>query len=255
MKLGKKAAKFNPNALRLADYVEAGYVPPAFADNTPYDFSAWGMMLNGPETTMPAGVPSEGLGDCTIAACAHALQVFTQGRVTLADTIVLSYYEQWCGYVLGNENTDNGGVEVDVLNDWKAQGMNGHILDGYVTPTPGDWSHIAHSIAEFGGVYIGLQLPNSAMEQTNAGEVWDVVANDGGIAGGHAVFCPAYHTEDPTYSKETTITAITWGMKQKMTQAFWEKYCDESHTLLAAAWQPSGVNLVSLRADLAFMAG
>jgi len=254
-KLGKKDAKFNPYALRMARYVEAAYVPPAFADNTPFGFTAWGMMMNGPDPNMPKGVPSDGIGDCTIAACAHALQVFTHGTLTLTDAVVLEYYEKWCGYVLGNANTDQGGEEPTVLTDWKNQGMAGHVLEGYVDPQPGNWAHIAHSIAEFGGVYIGLQLPNSAMEQTNNGQVWDVVANDGGIAGGHAVFCPAYHTEDPTYNKETTITAITWGMKQKMTLAFWEKYTDESHTLLASAWQPAGVNLAGLKADLAYMAG
>lgn len=241
--LGKQSAKFNPHALRLAHYVDATYVPPAFADHTPYGFSAWGMMLN------------DMLGDCTIAGCGHALQVFTGGKITLADSVIESYYSKWCGYVVGNPNTDQGGVEVDVLNDWKSGGMSGHVLDGYVDPQPQNWSHVAHSIAEFGGVYIGLQLPNSAMTQNENGQIWDVVADDGGIAGGHAVFCPAYHTDDPTDGGKTTITAITWGMKQKMTLAFWDKYCDESHTLLASAWQPAGVNLAGLRADLSYMAG
>ena len=242
-KFGKKDAKFNPYALKMSRYVDATYLPPAFADNTPFGFTAWGMMMN------------DTLGDCTIAAVGHATQIFSAGKITEPDSIIESYYEKWCGYVPGKPSTDQGGVEVDVLNDWKAQGFAGHVLEGYVDPQPGNWSHIAHSIAEFGGVYIGLQLPNSAMTQNENGEVWDVVANDGGIAGGHAVFCPAYHTLDPTYNKETTITAITWGMKQKMTLAFWEKYTDESHTLLASAWQPAGVNLAGLKADLAFMAG
>jgi hypothetical protein len=241
--LGKRDAKFNPYALRMAKYVDKTYVPPAFADHTPYGFTAWGMMLN------------DQLGDCTIAACGHALQVFTQGRITEPDATIESYYSKWCGYVIGNPATDQGGVEADVLGDWKAQGFDGHALEGYVDPQPSNLSHVMHSIAEFGLVYLGFQLPNSAMTQFQNGQVWDVVANDGGIAGGHAVIAPAYHTEDPTYNKETTITCITWGQKQKMTVAFWEKYVDESHTLLAAAWQPAGVNLVGLRADLAFMAG
>jgi len=241
--LGKKHAKFNPYALRMAHYVDKAYVPPAFSDHTPYGFNAWGMMMN------------DTLGDCTIAACGHALQVFTEGKTTVSDKVVESYYSKWCGYVPGKPATDNGGYELDVLNDWKAQTFAGHALLGFVQPQPQNLSHVMHSIAEFGGVYIGFQVPNSAMTQFQNGQVWDVVANDGGIAGGHAVFCPAYHTQDPTYNKETTITAITWGQKQKMTVAFWEKYCDESHTLLAAAWQPAGVNLAGLRADLAFMAG
>lgn len=237
-KLGKRAAKFNPYTLRLAHYLDTTYVPPPFADNCPHGFTAWGMMLN------------DTLGDCTIAGCGHALQVFS-GGTTLADSVIEQYYEQWCGYVAGDPSTDNGGDEVDVLNDWKQHKFSGHVLDGYADPQPQVWAHVAQSIAQFGGVYIGLQLPNSALTQNEKGEIWDVVKHDGGIAGGHAVFCPAYHTEDPTDSGATTITCITWGMKQKMTIAFWDKYCDESHTLLAAAWQPSGVNLAALRADLA----
>ena len=243
MKLGKQPAKFNVNALHMAKYIDKAYLPPAFADHTPYGFSAWGMMMN------------DTLGDCTIAACGHAMQVFTGGKLTEADKTIESYYSKWCGYVPGDSSTDNGGIELDVLNNWKSQGFDKHVLEGFVQPQPGNLSHVMHSIAEFGGVYIGFQVPNSAMTQFQNGQVWDVVANDGGIAGGHAVFCPAYHTQDPTYNKETTITCITWGQKQKMTVAFWEKYCDESHTLLAASWQPVGVNLAGLRADLAFMAG
>ena len=108
-----------------------------------------------------------------------------------------------------------------------------------------------HSIAEFGGVYIGLQLPNSAVDQNNAGKVWDVVKNDGGVAGGHAVYCPAYHTNDPHVNKRTTINCITWGGVQKMTVDFWLKYCDESHTLFGGAWSPKGFNLTRYEADLA----
>jgi hypothetical protein len=240
-KLGKKAAKFNPHALRLADYVPAGYVPPPYADHT-LGVKQWGMMLN------------DRLGDCTIASCGHALQVFTLTKTTVPNSVILRAYEQWCGYNPNDPSTDQGGVEVDVLNDWKAKGLAGHVLEGYVTPQPQNLAHVMHSIAEFGGVYIGLQVPYSALDQNQKGQVWDVVADDGGIAGGHAVFCPAYHTLDPNVGRRTTINCITWGGIQKMTVDFWDKYCDESHTLLAAAWQPAGVKLAALRADLAFMA-
>jgi hypothetical protein len=255
MKLGKKAFHFDPRTLKMKDYVSATYTPPPFASYT-YGITNWGMMLNGPETTMPAGVPSEGLGDCTIAACGHAIQVWTKDAVTVTDALILQKYEKWCGYVLGDESTDQGGNELDVLSDWKNQTLGGHVLRGFADPQPQNFGHIMHGIAEFGGVYIGLQLPNSAMDQTNAGEIWDVVENDGGIAGGHAVYCPAYHVKDTsTKNGATTITAITWGMQQKMTEAFWDKYCDESHVLLGAAWQPAGFNLADFESDLAGLNG
>jgi len=254
MKLGKRRAVFDPNALKMRDYVSATYTPPPYASNT-YGITSWGMMLNGPEASMPKGVPADGLGDCTIAACAHAIQVWSKGAITPPDALILEKYEQWCGYVLGNANTDNGGEETTVLHDWFDQTFGGHVLRAYVTPQPQNFGHIMHSIAEFGGVYIGLQVPNSAITQNENGQIWDVVADDGGIAGGHAVYCPAYHFKDPTAKDATTITAITWGMQQKMTVAFWDKYCDESHTLLGAAWNPAGFNLSELEADITTVAG
>jgi hypothetical protein len=40
-----------------------------------------------------------------------------------------------------------------------------------------------------------------------------------------------------------------------MTVAFWDKYCDESHTLLGAAWDPAGFDAAQLKADLLSVAG
>lgn len=242
LKLGKQKYKFDPRTFKMRDYLKPGWVPPPFSDHS-LGKKQWGMMLN------------DTLGDCTIAAVGHAMQVFTLGKLTVPDSVILSYYEKWCGYNPADPSTDQGGIELDVLNDWRKQSFAGHILEGYVDPQPQNFLHIQHAISEFGGVYIGFQVPQSAMDQFNAGQIWDVVPNDGGIVGGHAVFCPAYHTLDPHVNKRTTINCITWGGVQKMTIDFWDKYCDESHCLLAAAWEPAGVNLNQLRADLASIGG
>lgn len=242
MRLGKQAFRFDTRTFKMKDYLTKTYTPPPYVSYT-YGVKNWGMMLN------------DTLGDCTIAACAHAVQVWTRDQVTPPDSLVLSTYEQWCGYNPNDPSTDQGGVELDVLNDWRKLTFGGHVLRGYVDPQPQNLGHIMHSIAEFGGVYIGLQLPNSAMDQNSKGQVWDVVPNDDGIAGGHAVFCPAYHTLDPFVNKRTTINCITWGGVQKMTVDFWDKYCDESHTLLGAAWQPAGFNLKQFETDLSGLNG
>jgi hypothetical protein len=253
MRLGKQNALFDPYALKLKHYIASTYVPPPYAQNT-WGITNWGMMLNGPDPQAPPQIP-DGVGDCTIASCGHAVQVWSKGKITPSDSLILQKYEQWCGYVLGNANTDNGGVETTVLKDWYQKTFGGHVLRGYVTPQPQNFGHVMHSIAEFGGIYIGLQIPNSAITQNQNGQIWDVVANDGGIAGGHAVYCPAYHVKDTNANGATTITCITWGQLQKMTVAFWDKYCDESHTLLGAAWDPAGINLAQLEADLVSVAG
>jgi hypothetical protein len=191
------------------------------------------------------------LGDCTIAGVGHAVQVFTAntgGLVTVPDPTIESYYEKWDGYVPGDPGTDNGGVELDVLNDWQKQGFAGHVLTAFADPKPAKLVEVHQSIALFGGVYIGLSLPLTAQTQ----DVWDVVPGGGsksrpGSWGGHCVFVPQY---DPS-----GFTCITWGQLKTMTLAFWKKYCDEAHTLLGQDWitakgSPAGFNLAQLQADL-----
>ena len=52
------------------------------------------------------------------------------------------------------------------------------------------------------------------------------------------------------------LTCITWGVKKRMTWAFFAQYCDEAYAPLSRDWvnaqgiDPSGVDLASLTADL-----
>jgi hypothetical protein len=249
MKLGRKAIKTDTRTLAFGDYLTPALPPPPPAADWTKGITSWGMMLNGPEPSEPQF--PEGLGDCTIAGAAHAVQVWTANTgtmVTIPDPTILSFYEQWDGYVLGNASTDNGGVELDVLNDWQKQGFAGNTLVAFADPKPAKLVEIHQSIALFGGVYIGLSLPLTAQSQ----DVWDVVPNGGAKAkagswGGHCVFVPKYD--------QNGFTCITWGQLKTMTLAFWKKYCDEAHTLLSQDWlsakgAPNGFDQAQLEADL-----
>ena len=250
MRLGRKAVKTDTRTLALASYLNSTLPsPPPIADWTK-GISNWGMMLNGPDPATPQ-YPN-GLGDCTIAGVAHAVPVFsanTGAEVTVSDSAVLRCYEKWDGYVQGDPSTDSGGVELDVLKDWRKHGFAGNKLVGFADPDPANLDEVRQSIALFGGVYIGLALPVTAQMQ----DVWDVAANSGASAkpgswGGHCVFVPKYDAD--------TFTCITWGQLKTMTVAFWQVYCDEAHTLLAQNWftrsgvDPAGLNLSQLQADL-----
>jgi len=239
MKLGRKAIKTDSRTLMLAKYLTPALpLPPPTADWT-RNITGWGMMMN------------DQLGDCTIAGVGHAIQVWTAnngGIVTVPDPTIENYYQTWDGYVPGNPNTDNGGVELDVLNDWQKSDFSGHKLMAFTDPKPSNLVEIRQSIALFGGVYIGLALPVTAQRQ----DVWDVVPRGGANAkpgswGGHCVFVPKYD--------EKGFTCVTWGQLKTMTLAFWKKYCDEAHTLLGQDWltaqgSPSGFDLAQLQADL-----
>lgn len=244
IKLGKKPPKIDPRTLKLSKYTTGLPTPPA-SMNWTQGLMEWGMMLNGPNT-YGNGVPADGLGDCTSAAVAHGVQVATLnhtpiGIITPSDWMVLELYENSCGYILGNENTDQGGVIVDVLNytrqnrPWlhRKKYKRPFQLYAYADTNPGDIVHVKQAIQYFGTVNIGLQLPISA--QSQVGGVWDVVGNpkidpnsQPGSWGGHSVIVCSYD--------ETTLTCITWGMLQKISYSFWNYYTDESHALLFYPW-------------------
>jgi hypothetical protein len=241
MRLGRKAIKTDSRTLRLARYFLGALPPSPTSKDWTKGLTSFGMMLN------------DSLGCCTIAGVAHAIQIFSANsgaEVTIPDSDILTAYEQWDGYSPSDPSTDQGGVELDVLTDWKASGFFGHVLDGFADVDPSHTENVQQAINLFGGLYIGLGLPLSA--QAQVGGLWDVAAGsdgDPGSWGGHCVFVAAYDVQG--------LTCITWGALQKMTWAFWNKYVDEAHTLIsqdfiaATGLDPSGFDLAALEADIA----
>lgn len=240
MRLGRKAIKTDTRTLALGDYLTSTLPPPPPTADWTKGITNWGMMLN------------DKLGDCTIAGVAHAIQVWTANttsETTVPDATVESFYEKWDGYDPQNPATDNGGVELDVLNAWRKDTFDGHQLLAFADPKFTNLTQIRQSIALFGGVYIGISLPITAQKQ----DVWDVVPKAGadgrkGSWGGHCVFVPKYD--------EHGFTCITWGAPKTMTLAFWKKYCDEAHTLFGQNWltdkgSPAGFDQTQLEKDLA----
>jgi hypothetical protein len=239
MKLGRQPAKTDARTLKLGDYLTPALPPPPASVDWTSGITGWGMMLN------------DQLSDCTIAACAHAIQVWTAnsgGIVTVPDSMVQAMYQKWGAYMPGNTSTDAGQAELDVLTNWRQQGLVGHGLLAFADPNITNLVEIRQSIALFGGVYIGLGLPLTAQAQ----DVWDVAANGGANAavnswGGHCVFVPKYD--------QNGFTCISWGQLKTMTVAFWNQYCDEAHTLLGQDWltakgSPAGFDQAQLQADL-----
>jgi hypothetical protein len=243
IRLGRKAIKTDSRTLRLGAYLTSALPAAPVATDWTKGITTWGMMLN------------DTLGDCTIAGVGHAVQVWSANsgtEITVADKEILHYYEKWDGYKKGDPSTDNGGVELDVLNDWKKSGFYKHKLLAFADPKVSSLEEIRQAITLFGGVYIGLSLPLTAQTQVQNNKVWDVVTpatadSKAGSWGGHAVFVPKYDAAG--------FTCITWGQLQTMTVAFWEAYVDEAHALLSHDWietkgSPSGFNLAQLQADL-----
>lgn len=239
MKLGRKAVKTDTRTVRLRRYLDMPSLPPPPES---VDWSSgiedWGVLLN------------DELGDCTIAGVAHACQSWSASRglkVTVPVGEVLEKYERWCGYVAGDPASDQGGVELDVLTDWKRDGFQGNTLTGFAAVNPKFVLETRQAIQIFGGVYIGLALPLSAQEQVGA--IWEQNWGADGIPGswgGHCVWVTGYDPQG--------LTCVTWGKPQRMSWGFWQEYVDECWALLSPEWSegaPNGINAAGLLADIA----
>jgi hypothetical protein len=167
----------------------------------------------------------------------------TGTMVTPTTQEVLAAYTAITGYD-GTEATDNGAAITDVLDYWQKTGLCGHKIDAWVQIDHTNLDHVKQAIYLFGGLNIGVQLPQSAMDQNKANESWSVVANDGGILGGHSIVNFGYG------SLGTTV--VTWGALQGMRWDWFAKYCDEAYAIVSLDWlnvsgvAPSHLNLAAL---------
>jgi hypothetical protein len=219
-KLGRRPARLDPRTVRLAPYLKAlDPAPPAHSWLS--GIRDWGMMAN------------DQLGDCTIAGIGHALQVWsaaTGPQLRCTDDQVVFYYSQWAGYDPKRPSTDQGAVELDILNQWRKSddGFMGEQLVAYADPDPRNAEHVRQAIYRFGLLYVGIGLPLTAQEQ----DIWDYVPNTDDNRpwswGGHCVVVPRYD--------EHYLYCVTWGEVKRMTWEFWRRYCDESHALLSRMW-------------------
>lgn len=215
-KLGKKPFVENPKDFQLEQFEVA--LPPL--PPKPFGFanlySDWGMLGN------------DQAGDCVEAGGAH--ETMTYNRLAKHDVVfnttgVLADYTAVAGYDPNDPNTDQGTYPRDFMNYRRLTGMidasgKRHKIDAFVQIPAADWDTLVRCVWTFGAVGIGFNFPHSAWAQFDNGKPWDVVAGSS-IEGGHYVPILGYPST-------TTVSCITWGKRQVMTRAFYEKYNDES---------------------------
>jgi hypothetical protein len=248
LRLGKQRPRIDSRTLRLARYLAPDIAPAPPSCDYSKGLTSWGMMDN------------DSLGCCVISALGHALQLVTMnttGILTVPDATILKYYEWFGGYVPGDPSTDNGCVELDVLNLLRKVGFAQRALLAYAAVSPLNAEHVRKTIELFGFAFPGLALPVTA--QSQVGGLWDVVGNPAtdpnsqpGSWGGHCPIVIAYDASG--------LTCVTWGALQKMTWRFWNAYCDEAYGLLLGyvvcdALEPAGFSTTDLMADLAVVTG
>jgi len=237
---------------KFGDHVDAVTIPaPPSAVDWYSHITTWPMYLN------------DQLGDCVEAEMGHHEQVLScygsGTAVSVLDSAVLKVYEDVGGYdpakgPSGDNPTDNGTNIQDALTYWVKTGIAAHRIAAFAEVDVKNVTELKTTVALFGPLSIGVNLPNSAVTQTNKGQPWNVVKTDGGIAGGHCVALVGY---DDTY-----WNAITWGMVQKVTPAWLGKYLEEAWAPVSAEWvaaqtgnDPDGVDLSTLGDEFAELTG
>lgn len=231
------------------DYVDFAYraTLPKPSANVSRLVSSWPMYLN------------DQLGDCTEAAKAHAIQAlsyFGSGEITVTNNKVLHWYERDGGYVPGDPSTDNGCVIQDVLQNWYDDDQSTCALDNFAELK--DFYNVANlkeALYLFGTVYLGFNVPQSAMDQFNAGQAWTYVPGSP-IVGGHAIVLQEVYQP----GVNNMLEIVTWGTTQRMNREFFNHYFEEAWVMISPVWFNSsgvdtdGFDLPSLQADFSQLA-
>lgn len=214
-KLGKRPVRHDPRQLYFASYSDALPPPPPASDWT-QGKTGWTMALN------------DTLGDCTIAAATHLQTLWTMNAGTSyvpTDQQVLEAYKAVSGYD-GTPNTDNGAVELDVLNFWRKSGIAGRAIAAFTKLNHLDQAHIKQACHLFGGIYTGVLLPDNFEDQMDAGQPWTLDPKfPPKPENGHAVPIVAYD--------EKGVTFITWGQLQKATWEWVAAAMDEAYGIVS----------------------
>ena len=126
------------------------------------------------------------LGDCTIAAAAHAITTW-RGMMKKDSIPATKAVEKLYFHLTGGP--DSGLNELDVLNSWRQNGALGEKMLAFATIDPKNHTHVQQAIQLFGGVYLGFQVQQNCVQEFDAHQPWTPgpLTNDG-----HAVFAVGY---------------------------------------------------------------
>ncbi|HTR48187.1 MAG TPA: hypothetical protein VMM16_12455 [Verrucomicrobiae bacterium] len=237
-RFGKHPAKLDYRTLRFKNYLTSQLAAP------PPSYNVLTGVYQKLNTSSPTGLfPMDGndtLGDCTIAALAHAMTVYHgmlgKEKIMAAKSVV-GLYEKLTG------GPDTGLQELDVLNYWRKNKVSGDEILAYVSIDPKNHTHVQQALKLFGGVYLGFQVQQNCIQEFDARQPWTPgkLTQDG-----HAVYAVAYD--------QNGVTVLTWGNTQQATWAWWDECVDEAFAILPPeAKNPAfaqGFNVTQLLADL-----
>jgi hypothetical protein len=240
-KLGKKPPVIDKRTLRLKNYLAQPTPPPSV---TSYQkVASWPMYYN------------DKYGDCTCAAAAHMIQNWTANAATQIkppNSTVLAFYEHFVGTP---PPPDEGCNMLSVLKYWRASGLDKHKVTAFAALDLQNQSQAKSAVYLLGGMYIGVELPNFAVQGDMLTVPW--VVPPGGPVGdaapnpknGHCIPAVGYDADQ--------LWIVTWGELKSMGWDFYNAYADEAFAIVSQDFigksgvSPEGLNLKAMQADLA----
>ena len=244
VKLGKHAPKFDPRTLRFGTYVTRALAPPPPSVDYSGAVTNWGMMGN------------DAYGDCTCAAAGHMIEEWTANNgqeVVVPDPQIIKFYNHFA-----HGNADAGANMLSVLKYWRKAPLGGHKITAFTQLEPKNDTEAMDAINLFGNCYIGVALPDFAVQP---GANWnDIpwVVPPGGPVGNAAPNPQNGHCIPAVGYDQRNLYIVTWGVLKSMSWPFYDAYADESYAVLSTDWinskvgrAPSGFDLATLEQDLA----
>lgn len=214
------------------------------------------------EYKVPAGqwgmLGNNTVGDCIVAMIGHWLMCITEHTGTMyIPTVeeILAAYTTITGYdpsqtdAQGNNPTDTGTTIAAIMQFMMTTGIGGIKILAWADVDITSIAEQKLGMYGFGGILDAASLPQSAVDQFNAGTTWAPVDPDGGIVGGHGF---------PNFGYGFTgTTGVTWAKLQQMLWTWRLKYLMESAVAITPAWlknadglAPNMMNLDALNALL-----
>ena len=221
IKFGKAPAKRDARNLQLAAILKA---PPKLPPE--YDFD---VIHKGVPTPM---FGNDVHGDCVIAGRAHQTLRFEDAEKNAIINITLNdVLKEWHAE---NGNTENGLNVLDSIKLWRTKGWlaakKRYYIKAFAEINRKKHDEVRGTICADIGVGLGFMLPDSAIPEFHAGKPWADTSGPAKQENGHYVYVPGYTTVGPV--------GVTWGRKQQMTWAFFDKYCDEAYAIIDAIDTP-----------------
>lgn len=248
-RFGTLSASDDPRTLRFENYLTPALAPPPASVNV-LERVYQNLGITDPTELFPAdynvGTPASGaVGDCTIAALAHAITVY---RGLIGQNSVMSADDVKSLYLSLADSPNSGLNELDVLDYWSKHVVGGDQILAYAAIVPTNHTHVQQAIQLFGGVYLGFKVQDNTDTEFRNQQPWTPGTATGD---GHAVFAVAYD--------ETGVTVLTWGTTQRATWAWWDACVDEAYAIVPPeasnpAFAP-GFDVAQLEADLKAITG